>query len=109
MASVNLPYYVSLAICGVLFTVVVSTFATLVPKDSAQNSKLLAVISVFSFAASLTAYALSLYHFSHNPAYLIQFILAITMLVLLPAALISTSVSAITLSNLRDTLAASTA
>lgn len=103
----NLPYYVSISICGVLFTVVIATFATLVPKDSAQNSKLMAIISVFSFAASITAYALALYHFSHNPAYLVQFILAITMLVLLPAALISTSISAVTISNLRDTLAAS--
>ena len=103
---VNLPYYVSMSLCAVLFTVVIITFATLIPKDSAQNSKLLAVIGVFSFAASFTAYGLALYHFSHNPAYLIQFILAVTMLVLLPAALMSTSVSAITVSNLRDTLAA---
>ena len=102
----NLPYYVSISVCVVLFTVVVSVFATLVPKDSAQNSKLLAVISVFSFAASITAYALALYHFSHNPQYLIHFMLAIVLMVILPAALISTSVSAITISNLRDTLAA---
>jgi hypothetical protein len=104
--AVNLPYYVSMSLCAVLFTVVIVTFATLIPKDSAQNSKLLAVISVFSFAASFTAYGLALYHFSHNPAYLIQFILAVTMLVLLPAALVSTSVSAITVSNLRDAIAA---
>ena len=89
-----------------MFTVVVSTFATLVPKDSAQNTKLLAIISVFSFAASLTGYALALYHFSHNPAYLIQFILGLVMLVILPASLISVGVSTITISNLRDTLAA---
>lgn len=102
----NLPYYVSIGICAVLLSVVIGTFATLVPKDSAQNSKLLAVISVFSFAASITAYALAMYHFSHNPQYLIQFILAIVLLVLLPAALMSVSVSTITISNLRDTLAA---
>jgi len=107
MTSPNLPYYVSIAICAVLFSVVVATFATLVPKDSAQNSKLLAVISVFSFATSITAYALALYHFSHNPTYLIQFILAVLMMVVLPATLISASVSTVTISNLRDTLAAS--
>lgn len=98
-------FYVTLAICAVLFTVVVSTFATLIPKDSAQNTKLLAVISVFSFAASITAYALALYHFSRNPNYLIQFLLGTVMLILLPCALISVSVSTITVSNLRDTLA----
>ena len=90
-----------------MFSVVVGTFATLVPKDSSQNTKLLAVVSVFSFATSITAYALALYHFSSNPAYLIQFLLAIIMLVILPAALISVSVSTVTVSNLRDTLAAS--
>jgi hypothetical protein len=98
-------FYVTLAICAVLFTVVVSTFATLVPKDSAQNTKLLAVISVFSFATSITAYALALYHFSRNPNYLIQFLLGTVMLIILPCALISVSVSTITISNLRDTLA----
>jgi hypothetical protein len=89
-----------------MFTVVVSTFATLVPKDSSQNTKLLAVIGVFSFAASITAYGLALYHFSSNPAYLIQFLLGLIMLVVLPASLISVSVSTITISNLRETLAA---
>ncbi len=107
MASGNWPFYVAIAICAVMFSVVVGTFATLVPKDSAQNTKLLAVISVFSFAASITAYALALYHFSSNPTYMIQFILAMVMLVILPAALISVSVSTVTVSNLRDTMASS--
>lgn len=106
MSSVNWPYYVAIAICVVLFSTVVATFATLVPKDSAQNTKLLVVISVFSFATSITAYALALYHFGHNPQYLVQFILGVLMLVVLPTSLISTSVSTITISNLRDTLAA---
>jgi hypothetical protein len=107
MSSGNWPFYIAIAICVVMFAVVVGTFATLVPKDSSQNTKLLAVVSVFSFATSITAYALALYHFSSNPAYLIQFLLAIVMLVILPAALISVSVSTVTVSNLRDTLAAS--
>jgi hypothetical protein len=107
MASVDWPFYIAIAICVVMFAVVVGTFATLVPKDSSQNTKLLAVVSVFSFATSITAYALALYHFSSNPAYLIQFLLAIVMLVILPAALISVSVSTVAVSNLRDTLAAS--
>jgi hypothetical protein len=107
MSSGNWPFYIAIAICVVMFAVVVGTFATLVPKDSSQNTKLLAVVSVFSFATSITAYALALYHFSSNPAYLIQFLLAIIMLVILPAALISVSVSTVAVSNLRDTLAAS--
>jgi hypothetical protein len=105
-SSANWSYYVAIAICAVLFSVVVGTFATLVPKDSAQNTKLLTIVSVFSFAASIVAYALALYHFSSNPAYLIQFLLAIVMMIILPAALISISISTITISNLRDNLAA---
>ena len=102
----NWPYYVAIGICAVLITIVGAVFGTLVPKDSSQNTKLLAVISVFSFATAITAYALALYHFSHNPNYLVQFLLGIVMLVILPAALISASVSTVTISNLRDTLAA---
>ena len=82
------------------------TYGTLLPKDSAQNTKLLAIVTVFSFVASLIAYALALYHFSHNPGQMIQFILGIVMIVILPCALISASISTITISNLRDTLAA---
>jgi hypothetical protein len=100
------PFYISIAVCAVLFTVVVATFATLAPKDSSQNTKLLTIVGAFSFASSFVAYALALYHFSHNPTYMIQFILAIVMLVILPACLMSAGVSTITISNLRDSLAA---
>ena len=82
------------------------TYGTLLPKDSSQNTKLLAIVTVFSFVSSLIAYALALYHFSHNPGQMIQFILGIVMIVILPCALISASISTITISNLRDTLAA---
>jgi hypothetical protein len=102
----NYTLYISIAICAVLFTTVVATYATLVPKDSSQNSKLLAIVSVFSFASSIVAYALAQYAFSSNTANMIQFILAIVLLVILPASLVSAGISTITISNLRDTLAA---
>jgi uncharacterized membrane protein YjgN (DUF898 family) len=100
----NLPYYVSIGLCSVLGITVISTFATLVPKDSSQNSKLLAIVSVFCFAASIVAYGIALFHFSHNPGQMIQFILMVTMLVVLPASLISVAMSTVTISNLRDSL-----
>ncbi len=102
----NLAYYVGIAICVMTSVTVIATFATLVPKDSAQNSKLLAIISVFSIATAVVAYGLALYHFSNNPTYMMHFMMAMIMLIALPASLIATSVSAITVSNLRDTLAA---
>jgi len=102
----NLPFVVSMTICITLLCVVLVTFWTLIPKDSAQNAKLLGIIGVFSFAAAITAYGLAMFHFSQNPSGLIHFLLAVTMLVLLPAALLSTSVSAVTISNLRETIAA---
>jgi hypothetical protein len=101
----NWSYYVAIAITVMLSITAISLYATLIPKDSAQNTKILTTISVFSFAASLAAYGLALWHFSANPQYMIHFLLAITMLVLLPSALIATSVSTVTISNLRDTLA----
>jgi uncharacterized membrane protein YjgN (DUF898 family) len=101
----NLPYYVSIALCSVLGITVASTFATLVPKDSTQNTKLLSIVSIFCFAASIVAYGIALFHFSHNPGHMIQFILMVTMLVILPASLISVAISTVTISNLRDSLA----
>lgn len=105
----NWSYYVALAICVTLIIIVAILYAMLLPKDSAQNTKILTTVSVFSFAASVTAYALALWHLSSNPEQLIHFILGFMMLVLLPASLISVSISTITVSNLRDTLAAAPA
>jgi hypothetical protein len=107
MANVDWGYMIGLAICLTLLVTTIATYATLLPKDSAQNTKLLTVVSVFSFVTSITAYFLAQYYFSSNPNHLIQFILAIVMLVVLPGTLISSGISTITISNLRDTLAAS--
>jgi hypothetical protein len=104
--SFNAPFAISIGVCGMLAVIAGVTYGTLLPKDSAQNTKLLAIVTVFSFVASLIAYALALYHFSHNPGQMIQFILGIVMIIILPCALISASISTITISNLRDTLAA---
>ena len=101
-------FIIALAICIVLFTVTIVTFTALIPKDSAQNSKLLAIVSVFSFASSVVAYALAQYVFSKDPSNLIQFMLAMVMLIALPSSLISVAISTISVSNLRDTLAAGT-
>jgi hypothetical protein len=102
----NWPYYVGVGICGVLITVVLVTYASLIEKDSFQNTKLLSVLGTFSIASAVAAYALALYYFNSNPNYMIQFVLAVVMLVCLPASLFAISVSTVTISNLRDTLAA---
>jgi hypothetical protein len=99
-------YYVGIAACLMLSIVTIATFATLTPKDSAENTKLLTIIIVFCFVASLTAYALALYTFAANPNHLTQFLLMVMMIVVLPASLISAGVSTLAVSNLRDTLAA---
>jgi hypothetical protein len=102
----NWAFYIIIALCVMLSVVVIATFASLVPKDNAQNTKLLTLITVFSFAASIVGYGLAMYQFSTNPTYMMHFLLAFTMLILLPACLISAGVSTVTISNLRDTLAA---
>lgn len=101
----NPIYLIGIFICLVLICVILGTFLSLSNKDTANNSKLLTIIIAFSTVASLFAYGLTLFYFSRNPDYLIHFILAVVMLVLLPGMLISTSVSAVTISNLRDILA----
>ena len=102
----NWSYYVAVAICAMLTITVISLYSSLIPKDSAQNTKMLTTITVFSFAAAIAAYGLALWHLSSNPQYMMQFMLAVMMLVLLPSALISVSISTVTISNLRDTLGA---
>ncbi len=89
-----------------LTVTVISLYSALIPKDSAQNTKMLTTITVFSFASAIAAYGLALWHFSSNPQYMMQFMLAVMMLILLPSALISVSISTVTISNLRDTLGA---
>ena len=107
--SSALSYYTAITVCILLSIITIVTFRSLILKDSAENTKLLAIIVVFSFVASLTAYALALFHFASNPAYMIQFILLIVMVVILPASLISAGVSTLAVSNLRDTMAAGSA
>lgn len=101
----NPVYIIGISICVVLFTVVVGTYGTLVQKDSANNTKLMSIIIAFSATASIFAYGLALYYFSANPDYLLQFLLAVVMLVLLPGTLVGVSVASVTVSNLRDVLA----
>ena len=103
----NSIYIIGVLICIVLFTVVIATFVSLSGKDTANNSKLLTIIIAFSAVSSLFAYGLALFYFSRNPTYLIHFVLAVVMLVMLPGTLISTSVAAVTISNLRDVLSSS--
>jgi hypothetical protein len=101
----NPIYIIGIAICVVLFTVIVATFSSLSQKDTANNTKLLSIIISFSVAVSIFAYGLALYYFSKNPDFLIQFLLATVMLILLPGMLVSVSISSVTISNLRDTIA----
>jgi hypothetical protein len=98
-------YVVGICICVVLLAVVIGTFSSLSNKDEANNTKLMSVIIAFSVVTSLFAYGLALFYFSRNPDNQIQFLMAITMLVMLPGTLISSSVAAVTISNLRDIVA----
>ena len=101
----NPVYIIGISICVVLFTVVIATYATLAQKDTANNTKLMSIIIAFSATASIFAYGLALYYFAANPDYLLQFILAVMMLVLLPGTLIGVSVATVAVSNLRDVIA----
>jgi hypothetical protein len=101
----NPIYLIGVTICIVLFTLIIVTFSTLAPKDTANNSKLMSMIIAFSASVSIFSYGLALYYFSRNPEYLLQFILAVMFLVILPGILISSSIATVTISNLRDIVA----
>ena len=101
----NWSQILTISLCAAFSVVVISTYAALIPKDSSGNTTLLTVISVFSICASVTAYALALFYFSANPNHMLQFLLAMVLLVCLPASLISTAISTVTISNLRESLA----
>jgi biotin transporter BioY len=98
-------YIVGICICVVLLAVIIGTFSSLSNKDEANNTKLLSIIIAFSVVTSFFAYGLALFYFSRNPEYQIHFLMAVTMLVMLPGMLISTSVASVTVSNLRDVIA----
>jgi len=101
----NPIYLIGVTICIVLFTLIIATFSSLVPKDTANNSKLMSMIVAFSASVSIFSYGLALYYFSRNPEYLLQFVLAVMFLVILPGILISSSIATVTVSNLRDIVA----
>ena len=101
----NPIYAIGITICIVLFTLIIVTFSTLIPKDTANNSKLMSMIVAFSMSVSIFSYGLALYYFSRNPEYLQQFILAVLFLAILPGILISSSITTVTVSNLRDIVA----
>ena len=103
----NVPLIIAIVLCLSMVVTVIILYATLFQKDSAENTKIQITISAFSFVASLVAYGLALTFFKSNPNYMLHFILAITMLLMLPASLISIAVSTLAVSNLLDTLAAS--
>jgi apolipoprotein N-acyltransferase len=98
-------YLIGICLISVLLVVIIATFMSLSNKDTANNSKLLTIIIAFSTVTSLFAYGLALFYFSKNPEYLVHFVLAFSMLIMLPGMIISTSISSVTLSNLRDIVA----
>jgi hypothetical protein len=102
--SSNIFYYGSILICVGLFITLLTT--TRLPSESDQAMKLIAVVAGFSFLCSLILAFLAFLYFSSEPVYLMQFLLAITVLVLLPVSLTSMSITTSQLSSLRDVVAA---
>ncbi len=102
----NVPLIIGIILCAALFTTVIATTASFSSKDSANNTKLLTAVIAYSIAAGIIGFLLAMYYFSYNVEYLAVFLLALVMLVCVPGTLISIGISTVTISNLRDTLAA---
>jgi ATP/ADP translocase len=107
MANMNWAFYVSVSLCGVMFLLVALLYGIMKKGNntSDQVSRLYTVVLVFAYGASLVAGFIALYFFNNNPAYMIQFLLALTLM-MVPMALTALSVSTAQLATLRNTLAA---
>jgi drug/metabolite transporter (DMT)-like permease len=103
----KLEFYISMIVCFVMFVSLILVYTFALPKDSDQSSKLVAVVGTFSVAVAITAYFIAARHFSGDPSTMLQFILAITFL-LMAGSIISVGISTAQLTGLRDTLASKT-
>ena len=101
----NTLYIIGVSICIVLFTLIIMAFVTLSKTDTANNTKLLSIVIGFSVTVAIFTYGLALYYFTRNPEYLLQFLLAFSLLIIFPGLLISSSVATVTISNLRQIIA----
>ena len=101
----NSLYIIGISICVVLIVLILLTFMSLSKTDTANNTKLLSIVIGFSVTVAIFTYGLALYYFTRNPEYLLQFLLAFSLLVVFPGLLISSSVSTVTISNLRQIIA----
>jgi hypothetical protein len=59
----------------------------------------------FSLFVGITAYCLALYYFQPKPEQMVSFLLAFTMLVILPVCINTTAVSMVSLRGLRESVA----
>ena len=83
-----------------LLTLAIAYSATISKLDTRETWKYTRIVAMLAFAIGILSYVLCLYYFGSNPTYVFQFLLAVAMLVILPASLMSVSVSTITTSNI---------
>lgn len=107
MANMNAAFYISVGLCAIMFILVAVLYGVMKKgtQTSDQVARLYTVVMVFAYGASLVAGFIALYFFNNNPAYMIQFLLVLT-LAMVPMALTALAVSTAQLATLRDALAA---
>ena len=83
----------------VMITLAITYTSTMIELDTRGNMKILKTILPVSFILGIMMFILSVFYFQVDHTYQYHFITAITMLIILPATLISAGVATITASN----------
>ena len=84
--------------------IMISLFSNLSGVDSKDYS-LLSMVIGFGIFVAITSYFLALTYFSSQPLNLLMFLTFFVTVILLPMCLVSTAVSAVNVSNLRQAIA----
>jgi hypothetical protein len=103
--GISTPALVAYVICAAMAAITIATYVMVIPKTDGQSAKIMTVVSAFSAATCVVGYFLALWHFSSNPDQMLQFLLAMVMLVVLPASLISAAISTVSISSMVENAA----
>ena len=98
----------SVILCLVMTTFIVRNLVAMIPTNSQQTTRLLGLVTTFSFVSGLVAFLLTMYVFGAQPTRMLLYMVIVVLLLLLLAT-ISTSTATAQLNEMRSTLASGVA
>ena len=95
----HLPEWLAILATFALFAIAMASIAKIMEIDKTASEKMLQAITGLTASAGIIGALLAYFQFKETPEYAIQIVLAIVMLLFLPATLIAAGTMTITLSN----------